>query len=424
MKTALVLGGTAAHIALLNELKSRGYHTILIDYYDNPVAKPYADEHLPESTLDQDRVLQIARERNADLVISACVDQANLVAAYAMEGLGKKPPYSYAIADAITNKGNMKRIMLDNGIPTAKYLYVEDGQTPDISDFTFPIMVKPADACGAAGVKKCETLEQFEEFFPFAVASSRNRRAVVEEYVSGVEVSAYCFVSKGKAIMLATAERLSVIDGDQSVIKCYGTIMPSSVGNSALRIIEGAATDIAKAYQLDNTPLHVQALVDGERVNIIEFAPRVGGGLSYLTIKNRTGFDIISASVDSWEGKEVPVSVRENSLLQVVHLIYAKPGVFSRIEGVERIRTSGTVDALFEYKTSGMTLGAATASAGRAGACVISGSTTSEIKEKAHKVFEEISVVGMDESDLTRRDLCLNNEMDAYEKRVLTKGAE
>ena len=75
MKTAIVLGGTFPHRELILKLKAKGYYTILIDYYENPIAKAVADEHLRESTLDREKVLSIARERNASLVISTCIDQ-------------------------------------------------------------------------------------------------------------------------------------------------------------------------------------------------------------------------------------------------------------------------------------------------------------------------------------------------------------
>ncbi|MBX2973979.1 MAG: hypothetical protein KF797_12825, partial [Flavobacteriales bacterium] len=50
---ALVLGGAIAHVGLVIELKKRGYFTIIVDYYADPPAKRYADEHVRESTLDQ-----------------------------------------------------------------------------------------------------------------------------------------------------------------------------------------------------------------------------------------------------------------------------------------------------------------------------------------------------------------------------------
>ena len=39
-KTVIVLGGTAPHIELIKQLKSRGYYVILVDYLDNPPASP------------------------------------------------------------------------------------------------------------------------------------------------------------------------------------------------------------------------------------------------------------------------------------------------------------------------------------------------------------------------------------------------
>ena len=119
-QTAIVLGGTSAHIALIKNLKQRGFYVILADYLDNPPAKEYADEHVQASTLDEQEILALAKERCADLVISACVDQANITACYVMEQLGKTTPYSYETALAITNKGVMKQKMMEYGVPTSQ----------------------------------------------------------------------------------------------------------------------------------------------------------------------------------------------------------------------------------------------------------------------------------------------------------------
>jgi formate-dependent phosphoribosylglycinamide formyltransferase (GAR transformylase) len=72
---AIVLGGTSPHIELIKNLKNRGYYVILVDYYENPPAKICADEHLQESALDKDKVLEIAQRRKASLVLSCCVDK-------------------------------------------------------------------------------------------------------------------------------------------------------------------------------------------------------------------------------------------------------------------------------------------------------------------------------------------------------------
>ncbi|WP_172135670.1 ATP-grasp domain-containing protein [Adlercreutzia sp. ZJ473] len=419
-KVAVVLGGTAAHIALLKELKGRGYYTVLVDYYLNPVAAPFADVHIRESTMNQEKVLEIARYYDADLVLSTCVDQANITACYVMEALGKTPPYTYETALSITDKLEMKRVMLESGIPTSRQALVGDG-IPDVSSLCFPIMVKPVNCCGATGVKKCEDMEQFKEYYPFAVECSRDGRALVEEFVSGVEVSAYFFVTDGEPVLLSTAERLSVLDGPKDVLKCYGTIMPSSCGEDAIAKIKKAAGDIVRCYSLDNTPLHVQAIVDGDSISLLEFAPRVGGGLSYITVRKRTGFDVISAAVDSWEGKRVQAAISESPVTQIIHLIYAKPGYFGRIEVSSEILEDRLIDALFEYKSTGVRIGEETASAGRVGAFVVSGVTQEEAFAKIRRAFAGVRVFSTDDEDITQRNLSI---ADLYTITLIEKGNE
>ena len=125
-RVAIVLGGTVPHKYLINNLKERGFYTILIDYYSNPPAKTDADEHIQESTLDKEKVLEIAKNRNASLVISGCVDQANVTACYVSEKIGLHVPYSYETALRVTDKKLMKEGMVKAGIPTANYQLVTE----------------------------------------------------------------------------------------------------------------------------------------------------------------------------------------------------------------------------------------------------------------------------------------------------------
>ena len=67
---ALILGGTNPHVELVKKLKARGYYTVLVDYLPNPPAKEIADEHIQESTLDNDKVVEVAKEKQAKLIIT------------------------------------------------------------------------------------------------------------------------------------------------------------------------------------------------------------------------------------------------------------------------------------------------------------------------------------------------------------------
>lgn len=411
VKKAIVLGGTSPHIALIDRLKKRGYYVYLLDFLQNPPAKQYADEHIIESTLDQDAVLRAAKEVGADLVISACVDQANIAACYSMEQMGKKPPYSYETATRITNKGIMKEVMKANGIPTSDYVYIEGDADCDRLDVRFPVMVKPADCNSAAGVKKAENREELKKYLADALNYSRNKRAVIEGYVTGTEVSAYCFVQDKKAHIVMVSERMSITEGKDQVLKCYATLAPARMTEAAYHRLENAATKIAECFELDNTPLHVQAFINGDDVSIIEFAPRVGGGISYRTILDNTGFDILEATIDSFLGNRVVAAFHSPRHISTVNLIYGYPAVFDHVEGQDELLADGTIQGIYYHKTKGMKLSAEKAAAGRVAAYIIEADTMEELIAKTKKANSIFEVYADNGAPIMRKELCILRDL-------------
>lgn len=402
---AIVLGGTAPHIELVKQLKDRGYYVVLVDYLPDSPAKSFADYHEQVSTLDNDAVLEVAKKHNAELVISACVDQANITACYVAEQLGLPHPYSFAFASNITNKGYMKRVMMDHGIPTSRYLFFERDDSYSSFDLIYPVMVKPADSCAASGVKKANNRDELLKYLAEAKAVSRTGRAVVEEFVSGVEVSVYAFIQNHEAKILMISERYSVIEGNKQVLKCYATITPPSVSSVAKEKIEYLTNRIAEVFEMNNTPLHVQYICDGDSVNVIEFAPRVGGGISYKNIKENTGFDIIDATIDSYLGNPVNVKATLSSRFYSVNLAYGIPSIFDHLEGVQELIDQGIVDSCHFHKTKGASLFDDRASSCRIAAILISGDSRDEIISKVKYTFEHINAYDPYGNQILRKDL-------------------
>lgn len=402
---AVVLGGTNPHIELIRQLKNRGYFVILVDYLEHPPARDYADIHEKISTMDPEAVLEAAKKYHAQLVMSACVDQANITACYVAEKLGLTRPYSYKTASEITNKGFMKKVMFENGIPTTRYCYLEKGEEIPSFGLHFPVMTKPADSCASSGVKKARNEEELKRFLAEARKTSRTGRTIVEEVAVGVEVSAYCFVKNHDAHIIMVSERASVIEGDQQVLKCYATITPPGITDEAMKKIKKAADGIAEAFGLDNTALHVQAICDGDQINVIEFAPRVGGGISYETIRENTGFDIIAATIDSYLEKEVELDYHPVSQYCSVNLIYGVPSYFDRLDGSEALIEEGVIDSIHYHKTKGMHINDNRASSGRIAAFVVHAETREQMCEKIAYAMEHMDAYDLDGNKIMRKDL-------------------
>ena len=201
------------------------------------------------------------------------------------------------------------------------------------------------------------------------------------------------------------SERLSVIEGDAQVLKCYATVTPPGITDVAMDKIQKAAEGIAAAFSLDNTPLHVQAICDGDEINIIEFAPRVGGGISYETIRDNTGFDIISATIDSYLEKEVELKYHAISQYCSVNLVYGIPSVFDHLDGADELISEGMIDSFHYHKTSGAHIDDSRASGGRIGAFVVHADTKEEMCRKIKYAMDKMEAFDKDGSKIMRKDL-------------------
>lgn len=391
---AIVLGGTNPHIELINNLKKRGYYTILVDYYSNPPAKSAADLHIQESTMDYEKVLEIAKKYDAKLVISACIDQANLTACYVGEKLGLPIPYSYKTALEVTDKSLMKDKMVKAGVHTAKHIYLKENEEPDLRSLRFPLIVKPADNCGSAGVKRVEEAGELPDKLKTAFSVSRSKKAILEEFITGREVSVYAFVNNaGEAQILMMSERHSTFYGPNEILICYATTTPPKISDIAKSKIEHSANLIAKEFGLLNTPLHVQALIDGDEVNIIEFAPRVGGGVSYKTIKEKTGFDIIDATVDSFLNNTVSPQIKNNNRFYSINIVYAKPGILAEVKGFDPFIEKRIVESVHYYKPLGSEIKDDKANSARVCNFIVSDESYDGMIKKISSVMNNICIL-------------------------------
>ncbi len=402
---AIVLGGTNPHVALVKNLQDRGYHVLLIDYYENPPAAATADEHLRESSLDKELVFEIARQRNARLVISACVDQANVTACYVAEKLGLPAPYSYETALNVTNKGIMKKMMLDGGVPTSKYIVVERVGDPQVASLTFPVVVKPSDSNGSKGVKKVSTLSELDAGLRSAFEISRVGTAIVEEFCEGKEISVDCFVQNKKAHVIMMRQKYNMIYNDDSVIACYASIAPAKVNPAASRSIQRIADDISKVFGLGNTSLLIQVMVNGDEVNVIEFAPRVGGGLSYRTVKLNTGFDILDATVNSYLGVSSRLEYKEPEVYYSANNIYALPGVFGSAKNYQQLIKDGVIEEYYPHKTRGMEIGFDMASRDRVGSFVAQDREEKTLLAKIKKTIDSLEIYDLKGRSIIKRDI-------------------
>ncbi len=401
---ALVLAGGFPQIALINEIKSRGIEVVLADYYEKPVAREYADFFYQVSTLDIDGITEVAKKEKVDFLITACTDQALLTVARVSEELGLPCYIDYKTALNVTNKEYMKRVFVENDIPTAKHITAGKLNKDEISGLKYPMIVKPVDCNSSKGVKKVNNYTELETAFAKAVEYSRTDTAVVEEFVSGVEISVDVYVEDGKANVLAVSKSDKIASDEKFVIFRGG--YPVKEANSVMPQIEETVQKIADAFGLQNTPMLVQLITDGKQISVLEFSARTGGGVKYILIENASRFDVIKAVVDLTLGEKPHYEKQPPASEYFVNeFIYCKPGCFERLEGFEELKQEGIMKDYYLFKWKGAKFDTVENSGDRIGGFSVCADSFAELTEKHNEIAKRIKVIGTDGEDIMRHDL-------------------
>lgn len=305
-KRVLFLGGAYAQIPIIKEAKNRGWYIITCDYLpDNPGHK-LADEYYNVSTTDFQGVLELAKKVIPDYVIAYASDPAAPTAAYVSEQLGL-PGNSYKSVQLLSEKDLFRKFLLENGFNTPRSLsIIDDNDISKVCSLNFPIIVKPTDSSGSKGVSKINNISQLKHAIEYARTFSRNKRIIAEEYVrsDGPQIHGDGFVVDGELIFHYLGDHH--YDEQINPFVPYSTTWPCTKGKNIITKVEN---ELKRAIQLSgfkNGAINIEVRVSGiGEIFIMEIGPRSGGNFVPQVINYATSFDMISASLDLFENKNI-----------------------------------------------------------------------------------------------------------------------
>ena len=404
---AIVLAGGYDQINLIEKLKERGYEVILVDYYLNPPAAKYADKHIQLSTLDESAVHCLAKEEKADLVITACTDQALLTAARVSENLNLPFYLTYEQALNVTNKKYMKEKMIQANIPTAKAKIVTTAFSKEDAEsyLEYPYVVKPCDCNSSKGVKKVYNLEELYNAVQTAQEMSRSNTAIIEEFISGKEISIDAWIEKGQGRILSVTNTKKINESEDKFTICQSNY-PAVNGNNDYIEIENIIAKISQEFKIKNAPLLVQAISNKKGIFVIEFSARMGGGSKYSLIKKISGVDIMEKYISLILDNKYKIGeVKKSKSYIEVDYLYTQEGVLKEIEGIKEMIQDGDIDEYYQYKEPGMKLSLPMTSSDRVAGIMLSSNDKKELEEKRKRVLENIHVLDKQGNDVLVRNL-------------------
>lgn len=401
---ALVLAGGLPQIVLINQLKQRGVTTILADGNEHPLARPYADLFYQVNIFDIEAVKKIAVDEGVDFLITCCADQVLLVVAQVSEMLGLPWYIDYKTAVRVSDKREMKRIFMENNIPTSRYVELAELDMEQIKDLAYPLIVKPVDAYSSKGVRKALNVDELKQYFAEAAQISRNGGVIVEEFCQGEEISVDLYVEDGVAHVLCVSNSEKLKDEDRFII--FRGKYPAIADTALLERIRYVAQQIVDAFGLKNCPMLIQMISNGKDVSVLEFCARTGGNMKYILIQRVSGFDVISAVIDLTMGVRPKVEIKPPQHQYVVNdFIYCKPGVFDHLEGFDALVEEGVLAEYHCLRPKGMQVRGVASSSDRVAGFTVVADSLEEFNQKHRAVVERARIMDENGVDIMRHDL-------------------
>lgn len=402
----MVLAGGNDQAALIQELhrKFEDVEVLLIDMAPKVVAAKYADRHIVESTMDLPKVKEIAQKERVDYIMTACGDQPMLTMAVVSEELGLPCYLSKEQVLNFTNKMYMKRLMVENKIPTSAFKTFTSKEVIDTTGLNYPLVVKPVDSNGSKGVHKVNNREELEKYLPDAFRFTLTDTIIIEEWCEGVEISADFYICDGKAkkVMWCQVNKYEIDDHTRVI---YQSIIPPTLSEKASETLMQIADKIVVGYGVDNAPLLVQVMVNGDDVKVIELSARLGGGAKYKTIQHVTGFNVLRANMESMLGEKPEVVITDDGRFYSRCHLYVKGGVFTAIVGLEHLKQHQMIEDYVLTKPYGVTVSSPKSSSDRVASVFVSADSMDALNRKVHEVISSIKVMDENGTDMLFREM-------------------
>lgn len=402
---ALVVAGGLPQITLINQLKERGVETVLVDGSATPLAKAYADKFYQANIFDTELVKEIARKEQVDFAITVCADQVLLVVAQVAEELGLPWYIDYATAKRVSDKELMKKIFVENGIPTSRYVVMDELDVELTKHLHYPLIVKPVDAYSSKGVKKVTNESELAVAFEEAKNISRTKNAIVEEFFVGEEISVDLFIGDGKANVLCISNSDKVKDEEHFAI--FRGRCPVHASDELKAEVARVSQLIADAFGIRNAPMLVQMLTDGEKVTVLEFCARTGGAMKWLLIQHASGVDVIKGVIDLTMGIKPDIQVKAPETKYIVNdFIYCKPGTYDHLEGFDEQLQLGNITDYRLLRPKGWKFsGMIASSTDRLCGVTFQADTLEDFNRKHQAFVDAVKVMDIDGNDIMRHDL-------------------
>lgn len=326
MKRILMLGGADIQVSAIKRAKELGLYVITCDYLPENPGHVFADEYHNVSTTDREAVLALASSLNIDGVLAYASDPAALTAAYVSEKLNL-PGNSLEAVQIMSRKDLFRAFMQKNGFlcPKAKSFTDYESAKKWHKELNTKAILKPVDSSGSKGITTIELNENFAQKFDDALAFSREKIIVIEEFIDkkGYQLGGDGFLVNGELVFRCFGD--IHFSKTNPLLPC-SVSMPTLHNDELVKKVHAEVQRLLSAIGMKMGALNFDIMVDqNDNVYIIEIGPRNGGNMIPELTEYCTGIDMKTASILQAVNEPLPPLTIGNEKKYFSHYVIHAP---------------------------------------------------------------------------------------------------
>lgn len=333
-------------MGLAIQIASCGQHSLISEVHEGL----HVDLDDPDSALVD--ILQQAT-KTPYVGVLGCDDSTVELAACAAARLGL--PHNLPAAAKLTRRKDLARAHLARSgcaVPRHWLIRLEDKLDPQISEISWPCVIKPLNLSASRGVIRADNRAEFHA----ALARIRSiisnsgdefeqQHVLVEEYIDGAEVAYEGFLDNGVLRNLVIFDKPDPLTGPFFEETIYVT--PSQLSEAMQEKITRRVAEACRAYGLTTGPVHAELRINEKDAWIVEVACRTIGGDCARSL-DQGAFNLEELTLALATGKSVSTQPPEDAR-GVMMIPIKQAGILRRVEGLseaQKIEHIETIDII------------------------------------------------------------------------------
>ncbi len=286
----LIIGSSGAEMAIVKAAKGLGLHTICCDGITNPALSPAKQDSDEAWDIDYSKINEVAymcRKHGVDGVMAGYSEWRVLAATKIAKAIGK--PF-YACEEQIEltrDKRKFKDLCVECGVPVPMdYCFDLPMKAEDYESIHYPVIVKPVDNGGRKGISVCHNQEELEVAVEYALNNSVCKRIIIEDYISGTEITALYTLKDGGITLSLLKDKYPCANYNQL---CNLTLSPSAFTSEYISTVDPNVRALLKKISAENGVCFFQMIAGERGIVVFEMGYRLNGGNDYKIISRMNG---------------------------------------------------------------------------------------------------------------------------------------